>query len=223
MRLPVVIQYSRETLNNIADGLAEFTKAEIVSINDRSDFVYDLIELGVIETLWAKLKPAYGRSYRQILRHLSASQRAHTLMSIQLAEFFQDHDLSSPKFLQYFDALASLENFVLHVHVAHDSFKEHLTYVDLQPEWRLELDRLSNLFSKFSNGIKHSSGKSKSQAARHLPRHSLFFVNEGVSDGTNVLTFTQMANFFGFMAEVSDELVDQILRLNPLKPVMVRK
>jgi hypothetical protein len=107
------------------------------------------------------------------------------------------------------------------MHIAHDSYKEIQSGFDFPAVDEWDSGDIFIRVSTLSNGMKHSSGRSKGQNHRSLPKHALFFVNDGVSDGKVTLSFQQMADFFEFMVSPFDEVVSEINGINPLKKVMI--
>ena len=209
-----MIQYSRDALNDIADGIASFEHTEIIGIPENSDTYALMLKLGMLETLYVKLKPLHGRALRQLLRHLSAAQRQHEVMRSELELFFADHKWDSPRFVPYFSGLDAAEMCILQMHTAWDSFKE--VFVIESGEIKGISDKLNDI----ANEIKHLSGRSKANTGKLIPKLPAFFVTGGVSNGKTVLTFREIREVFDFMSINTRETVENLARINPLDSIM---
>jgi hypothetical protein len=214
----MVAQYSSDFLECIATGMSKFVPQPIPELSSRKPTIEALVQLGMVETLFVKLRPGKGRALRHALRRLHSAGSSYTEMRASLIKYGHNFKGDSPNFVAYFSALDAAENCIVHFHVALESIK----YL-----WAPEEGILGNVPEKvdsIANSFKHSGGQAKSQA--QSGRSSLFpvfFVDVGISNGREYLSFNELHSAHETVTDFVSGVADGLAKANPLDPIMTFK
>lgn len=210
-----MIQFSSSYLEAIATGLGQFEPCYLPALEMAVPSIEQILKLGMIECLVAKLKPVPSATLRQLARRSDGAQQAYIEMRLALETYFLDFVPESPRFEHYFRALNLAESVVLNLHIAFESIR---SIPDLMPY--TDDDLFTGKVDDLANELKHLGGRRKGAGSSKSANLPIYFFNSGITNGKSSLSFSELAENLQALSGASNRLIDHFSEMNPLHPIL---
>ncbi|MDM0071857.1 hypothetical protein [Variovorax sp. J31P207] len=198
-----MVQFSDESLNGVAPGLAYFTAAVIPDIQTEFDQSKHWMTNHFLNTLFGpKFKPGHRPHFVTFLMRAQACFRDYGRAREATAKFLTGLKPGSPSIAGYFEAVNAWESVVLNWAMAVESYN---TISKPDKAFNPNDGSVEERAYGLHNHIKHWSKKGVSVS--HLPDDTvpMWLTNDGPASRTYSLTFEEVATLLRDLGKVANE------------------
>ncbi len=197
-------QYGEIFVNEMAPELWDFSEAIVPPIEvEFPNFNVAMWNIAARQVFNIEFTPLGERVVRHYMRRIISAANSYEIARNCLADYFFNHRRDQPKLQAYFEALDSHETCIINSHIAVNAICKAL---DNQEANKILED--SKEISTLATTIRHFAGQSKSSSGGHNKTFPIFYRNDGITNGTLVLTFSDLHAFLSDGLKFVNEIVN---------------